>query len=282
MIHRLKYLFNHSFFISLCAAALCWETSLLLAFKLNIAVVLFVFSATLFTYNAYVLQGSLKAFTKKDTPFNVKAFFYDKKFTISIVLLSGLAIIYQWYYLSHLTYLMLIAGLFTLLYFIPLFPKLPAFLNRKYAITKPLLLAGTWSFVTVLFPIYACGNHFPFLNLLMLITERLLFIFLLCLIFDTRDIAIDRQAGIKTIATSLSRDNLNRIFFATLVLHALISVFMDWHWTSHAQTLVLLLSGALSWGFYLNTKKAQGYYFYYFGVDGLMLLSAFAVYLTTI
>ena len=48
-------IFSHSIFISVCAAALCFETNIMLHQKPDLSAALLVLFATLCTYNAYCL-----------------------------------------------------------------------------------------------------------------------------------------------------------------------------------------------------------------------------------
>jgi hypothetical protein len=55
------------------------------------------------------------------------------------------------------------------------------------------------------------------------------------------------------------------------------------HWfAGEAQLIAFILNGVLVWWVYRLSLKKRGYYFYYFGVDGLMLLSALTHFLATI
>jgi hypothetical protein len=62
-----------------------------------------------------------------------------------------------------------------------------------------------------------------------------------------------------------------------------LSLFWLHQFFQNTTYLFLLLSiGALTYIIYLLALKTRGYYFYYFLVDGLMILSALSLYMATI
>src|SRR4051812_49049122 len=68
----LHFIFSHSIFISVCAAALCFQTSLLFNISPDINIYLLVFFSTLCSYNFYWLLSKLHFTTVVNFKFVVK------------------------------------------------------------------------------------------------------------------------------------------------------------------------------------------------------------------
>jgi 1,4-dihydroxy-2-naphthoate octaprenyltransferase len=102
------------------------------------------------------------------------------------------------------------------------------------------------------------------------------------MIFDSRDVDADRRNGINTLATSLTKVRSKRVFRFVLLMYSLTIVWMYYLQISHSQAFSLLLSGLLCWVLFRQASEKKGYYFYHFWVDGIMIFSAFAVYVATI
>ena len=276
-----RFFFNHSFFIAVCAFALSCETYFLLALKVNKSVCLVVFFATLFSYNSYLLLGNYFAKAKSHSIPSAISILLNSMWDGLLIVLSGMAVLYLLQSLSYLIPGLLLAGLLTIIYFLPLIPWFNKRSIRKYGLTKPLLLAGTWAFVTVYLPV--AGNaSVSGVKIILLLLTRFLFVFLLSIIFDMRDIAVDKIAGMKTIATEVSQSVINYVVIFSISTYLILLWVMYGYWISASQAIALLVVGLIALILYSYSSKPKGYYFYYVGVDGLMLLSAFAVYLATI
>lgn len=271
----LRFILSHSIFVAVCAAALCWQTVLLLRLTEDYLLYTFVFFATLCSYNLYWLmsryffrpRGMSIAELISGTPVQAALF---------LVSAAGTGI---FYFKSGLTWLeVLPAVLLTLVYSGQLIP-LPQFrFTRRVGILKTILLAFTWTYVTALLPIMHLGLQVDEPGLF-IISRRFLFMLMLCIIFDSRDIAVDKIRGLRSLATELSSRTLGLlifIIFGVLFLSNFLSVRFGIS-TAHmialqVSTVVLLIT------YYYSTKK-QGYYFYYFFVDGMMLFSALVTYI---
>jgi hypothetical protein len=102
------------------------------------------------------------------------------------------------------------------------------------------------------------------------------------MIFDSRDVDTDRNKGINTLVTSLTKIHVKRFFGLVLLMYSLSTIGMDYLRISHSQAFSLLLSGLLCWVLFMKSFEKKGYFFYHFWVDGIMIFSAFAVYVATI
>lgn len=281
MTNWVKYLFQYSLFISLCAVALCWETCLLLSVPFSLKVLTLVFFASLFTYNSYPFAGYFLSSKRIGFRFAISTLKVKEIFSIVLIIFSGAAVLFLAFSLSGMFLLLLMAIALTLLYFILVFTHRTRVVMMKLPFLKPFLLAGTWSFITVFFPLGDIRN-FSVPLLISLFLHRFLFMLMLCMIFDSRDVDADQKNGIKTLANTLTKHRSKLAFHVVGLMYVLSTIGLDYLQISHLQAIGLLLSGLFCWFLFLASAKNKGYYYYYFWVDGMMIFSAFAVYVATI
>lgn len=235
------------------------------------------FFATLSSYNFYWLIS--KYYFSRNIPFNV---FLKKNFWhIFFFLAAGSAIVYCVYFIHDILPEIILAIILTLLYSIPLLPlKKPGFI-RHAGFLKTILLAFTWTYVTVMIPASQSESTARF-SISLLFTARFLFMLILCIIFDSRDIAMDKIHALTSLATEVSRQSLKRIISFLFIAYLLIDFLLRYHFNNTPQVIACIITGLLSLLVYKMSLKKQGYFFYYFGVDGLMLFSALATFVASI
>src|SRR5690606_22251064 len=111
-------------------------------------------------------------------------------------------------------------------------------------------------------------------SILALFAARFCFMLLLCSIFDHRDKHMDKNNALHSLATDLSDRSFRIIMQIVFILYLICGVWVRYHFDDDAQIVVILLTGIFVWWAYKKSLKKQGYVFYYFIIDGLMLLSA--------
>ena len=273
----LYFILSHSLFISFCAVAMSFQTLLLLQGRADIYLYGFIFFATLCSYNFYWLLCRYSLNQRPALPDLVK-----KELPEILLLLISAAGLMVCFLFSRLDYPPVIAAIFlTLLYSLPLLPFRFLQFTRKAGIMKTTLLAFTWTHVTAFIPLQkqveslSNGDWF-------ILTRRFLFMLMLCIIFDSRDIAVDKIRGLRSLATDLSPKNLRNLIGVIFVLLFATNFLFHYFGVSIAHAIAMQVSTiALLIAYYYSTKK-QGYLFYYFFIDGLMIFSAFATYLAGI
>ncbi len=273
----LTFILSHSIFIAFCAVGLAFQTALLLHLSASIFLYGFIFFATLCSYNFYWLLS--KYSFRHDLPLTV----FFKKEIMEIILLAlyvaGLFICFLQVHLS--IYVIIAAAALTGLYAIPLLPFSFLKFTRKAGVLKTTLLAFTWSYVTAFIPLQKefflpTGIEF------FILTRRFLFMLMLCIIFDNRDIAIDKIRGLRSLATDLSARTMRYLIYSIFLILFATNFLFRYFGISVPQSIALQVSTiALLVTYYYSTKK-QGYLFYYFFVDGMMLFSAAATYVASI
>lgn len=272
----LLFILSHSIFIAICAVALCFQTALLLHINLTIWLYSFIFFSTLCTYNFYWL---LSSYTFCRQPLRLFLKGYYTNFIVFII--AGIGLLLSLLNISALWPVISAGLLFTLLYTIPLLPFKIFHFTRKAGLIKTILLAFTWAFVTVYIP-YKQVPTAGSLTLLMLFNNRFLFMLMLCIIFDARDTTVDKIRGLQSLTTLVKPNVIQYIMIAIFVAYLINGIAFRIYYNEPVQIIALLVTGMIAAVVYVFSLKKQGYFFYYFLVDGLMLFSATAAYVASI
>ena len=265
----LHFILSHSIFIALCALGLCYQTALVLHTKTSYSLYGFVFFSTICSYNFYWLLS--------------KFYFTDRKIHIAFIkahfsfmllfILSFLGTVFFLYQVSYLLPYVLVGVGLTLLYSLPLWSFSFAKKLQKIGFFKTVLLAFTWAFITTILPSVNFLET-SFVPVMVLLVARFCFMLLLCIIFDKRDITVDKSHGLHSLATDTPATTLNAIIYVVFILYLVMGLLLRYHFNDKPQMFAFLLTGAVVWWVYTLSLKKQGYLFYYFLVDGLMLVSA--------
>ncbi|RYD68937.1 MAG: hypothetical protein EOP53_28005 [Sphingobacteriales bacterium] len=170
--------------------------------------------------------------------------------------------------------------LLTLLYSLPLWPVKFARKLHRLGFLKTFLLALTWTYITVMIPV--TGHDASAIAVFSLFFARFFFMLMLCAIFDSRDIAIDKMNSLRSLATDVSESRLKLIMGISFTLYICAGFFLRYLNGGDIQLWAFLITGlATFWVYHLSHKK-RGYFFYYFIVDGLMLFSSVLTYVASI
>jgi 4-hydroxybenzoate polyprenyltransferase len=273
----LHFILSYSIFSSLCAMALCYQSFTLLHIRPDAFVYVFIFFSTLSSYNFYWLISKY-TFSKQAT---FSRFIKNNLLYIFFFLLAGMGMMVSLYFLPQVYPHVAIAIVLTLLYSLPLWPfKFSVFL-RKAGVLKTILLAFTWAYVTVIIPavpvLFTEGKA-----VIILMTARFFFMLMLCSIFDRRDKKIDEIHALRSLATEVSQRTLHAIMILTFIVYLAAGFLVRYHFSDNNQLFAFLITGLVVWWVYRLSLKEQGYIFYYFLVDGLMLFSAGTTFIATL
>lgn len=259
--------------MSLCAALLVFQTLHLCHLPVNYYLVAFVFFSTLASYNFhYILAGAISRQA-------LSLSLFSSRYVSTIFLCAGCAGVVLLFPPSGISLLNAgIAVMLTGVYSIPLLPYKSLDVARKAGFLKTILLAFTWMFVTAYIPMEESSMQFSTLGVLIM-AKRFLFMLMLCIIFDNRDINVDKINGLHSLATDLSPRLMQWLIFIVFSLLFTLNFFFGKHGVSSRQVTAVQLSSLATLVVYFLSRKKQGYFFYYFIVDGMMILM---VLLTTI
>ncbi len=272
-----KFFLSHSLFISFCAVALCYQTYLLLHIPADYKIFLFIFFATLSSYNFYWLVSKFSFNTYKSFTSFIKA---NSSYLLIWVIagiglfIMALQLIYLWPYIFA-------AVCLTLIYSMPLWPFKWVIVLRKAGFLKTTLLSFTWAYVTVVFPAVPVLLTDVF-SISALFAARFFFMLLLCTIFDKRDVETDKLHALHSLATDIKLSTLHLIMALVFVGYLVSGFWLRSHLKDDGQLIAFFITGILVAWAYLASLKKQGYVFYYFLIDGLMLVSALGTWLAYI
>jgi hypothetical protein len=273
----LHFILSHSIFIALCAVGLCYQTSLLLHISNDRFIYGFIFFSTICSYNFYWLLSKFYFYND-----GLSLHFVKKH--VSFFIIFSIALLSTSYFLFALPAIIpyaFIGIISTLLYSLPLWPF--PFLKKlqRLGFFKTLLLAFTWAYVTTIVPAVSLLAT-DFVAVFILFAARFCFMLLLCIIFDKRDMAVDKTHGLHSLATDTASVKLDIIINAVFVIYFLMGLLLRFHFNDKPQMFAFLITGAIVWYVYTLSRKTQGYLFYYFLVDGLMIVTAGASYLASL
>ena len=269
-----EFILFSSIFIAACAVALCIETNLLLHLPLNIiSFYCFVFGATLAQYNLHYLVKTSAVKNSQRLAWSLKNKALHKvlfAIGIGLILFSFLS------FRLHHFIILGILGAIAFLYSLPVIPIGNKKRIKDYGFIKIITLALLWTLVTVWFPVVNFSfekNIFVFVFL-----KRFIFMFVLCLLFDVRDIEIDKKENIKTIPVILGKQKSYRLAYLTLAAFIILSVIQFYLFGSWGVLMAMLISGIITFFTIQATKKTNSDFIYLAGIDGMMLLQALLVY----
>jgi len=273
-----EFILFSSIFIATCAVALCIETNLLLHLPLNIiSFYCFVFGATLAQYNLHYLVKTTAVKNSQRLAWSLK-----HKALHKILLGIGIALI-LFSFLSFRLHHFIILGILGVVAFLYSFPVIPIGNKKRikdYGFIKIFTLSLLWTIVTVWFPVVNFSfdnNIFVFVFL-----RRFVFMFVLCLLFDVRDIEIDKRENINTVAVLLGKRKSYYLAYISLILFVILSGLQFYYIQDKVALISMLISAVITFFTIELTKKLNSDFVYLAGIDGMMLLQALLVYLVGI
>lgn len=260
--------------IALCTLSLFLETYLQLGVPLKLdGLAALVFFATLFLYNFHRLMGIRRI---KPEDFGIITGWAAKHqftlFMLSVIGAGGVAIFVFQTSLVIFMILVLLGGI-SMLYELPIVRHNQQFHRlRNLWIHKAFMITTVWSLATVLLP--AMNANFPLTNyhVWLVLAGRMLFIFILALCFDARDVDFDRKDDLVTIpiryGEKITMDLYKTASAALLLVVVMHYIVLDHYW---GIGIAMVASTALTYYVVTKTFPRRSDYYYIFFVDGLMI-----------
>ncbi|MBI3138802.1 MAG: hypothetical protein HYZ15_09480 [Sphingobacteriales bacterium] len=169
----------------------------------------------------------------------------------------------------------------TFLYSAPKIPNQYLRQLRKAALGKTIFLAAVWTYVSTVLPVIIAGQQWETRHSLFTIS-RYFFVYAVCILFDYRDRADDRAAGIRSLITFLSEENIRKLFiFSLLVFCGATLALLHYHFRL-TDILLLLAPGFILALLYRKATHDFGDMLYYFVLDGLLAFSSLLTLFTRI
>ncbi|MCC9168440.1 hypothetical protein [Pontibacter harenae] len=277
----LEALLYSSVFISCCAFGLTVETYLLKGLEVSMSLALFVFLATLFTYNISSIQSIIRRPQQAKAHLSKEWGQRHKKLLamIGAASVAGAGLLYVSQGLDVNVWFMLHLGIISVGYTVPIVNKKEKVRPlRSIPLLKVFLIAYVWAAVTVLFPLMDADVNAWNLDTLLLFIRRFLLILALALLFDIRDYVYDRGTKTLTIPGLLGVQKAKLCSLGLLLIYLLLVIN-----TESGSTLVALAVGATgAAGVVVFSTAHKPRLYYALLADGAMLLHAALVYLAKI
>ncbi|MBC3759468.1 hypothetical protein H7U19_13695 [Hyunsoonleella sp. SJ7] len=260
----LKQLFNFyinsSIHVALAVYALAWITLLELELDYDENLLYFIFYASITGYN-FVKYFGIARFHHRQLADYLKWIQVFSFFCFALMCYYG-------FYLELKTLAVsLVLSVLTFLYAIPLSS------NRKFALRnisglKVYVIAFTWAGVTVMLPLVELNLEMN-ADIVLMMLKRFLFIVVLMLPFEIRDLKYD-TATLGTLPQKLGLKGAKRLGIFLLILFFVMEFFKDE--TRVSYIFVLLVIAVITGIFVAFSKVSQGKYYSAFWVEGIPML----------
>ncbi len=262
--------------IAFCASALVLETYLLLGETPRFdGLTFFVFFSTLALYNFHRLNG-IKRIKEEDYG-AITGWAAQHQFTLLMLMIIGLGgagfFVFQMFSNTRIFLTLIPLGAISLFYELPLvrFQKRMERIRNLW-LSKAFLITAVWAITSALLP--SMNLHFSWnnYNVWLIVTERMIFIFILALCFDSRDVEFDKRNNLKTIPIVYGKEKTSRlykIFTAVFILLCILHYFiLTFQFVTGA---AMVMSGVLTYFMVSRTQPRRSDYYYIFFVDGMMI-----------
>ncbi len=230
---------------------------------------LFVFFSTICSYNLhwYLTEG--------DGAEKTRIYWTHQHKNLQLFLVAGGFAMAAWFAIPFLEHWLWLAGsvLFTFLYTAPKMPFRLSLFLRKIAIAKTLYLSFVWTYVTTVLPTVFSESDLEAETILFIIA-RFFFIYAICVMFDYRDRESDRKEGIRSLITLLNERGINGVFYSSIAISIVAYTSLFFFAMPFFLVLILIIPVIIATMLYPSSKGIRSDYFYYFILDGLMMLSA--------
>ncbi len=168
---------------------------------------------------------------------------------------------------------LIIPGIISLSYVLPVLRGKENFRLRDINFIKIFLVAIVWGFVTVMLPALELGLMQNSTTLLMLL-ERMIFIFAITLPFDLRDLVVDKHNDVGTLPSKLGKRNTVLLAMGLMLLFCILCCI---NYEVPVLWGLLLAAGLTSVLIYFS-KEQQHDYFFTGVMDGTMILQFLLVW----
>lgn len=264
----IRILIFGNIYISVCAVVMCIYTYNIFEIPPSKLFLTFVFFASMTSY-------SFHWYLTPDTHSHSERYIWVNEhkplLLIFLIVCSTVTLILLYFLKDHLILLLGIA-VFTFFYSASKIPFKPFPLLKKIIIGKTIYLALAWTIVSAVLPILISSKVWDRQNTWFSI-NRFLLIYPVCILFDFRDKEEDKNQNIKNIVGLLSMKALRLFFYFCMLLFFISLFFLYENGFAIPQLIINAIPGILllfSYEFSIRTKSDYWYYFY---LDGIMMLS---------
>jgi hypothetical protein len=233
-------LFWSNQFYGICAVSLAIESSLKLFHTLpSLTILILIHLATVIYYtHAYLLDRKEGIYNERSSWYlKHKKYIYARQivFTLFGIYIAFFKInIFDLLVGSNILFwvLILITLFFCFFYYLPTVAPRKKNLIRNFGYLKSISIAWVWSITTCVIPIWLMGKFNPVLTHFSFwfhFIQLFLFIFILAVLFDIKDINRDQQELVNTIAVKMGKDEiLKRVVLPVLILCTILAVIQNY------------------------------------------------------
>lgn len=270
---------NTQIFVALCASLLSAETFIIANRAVNWEVLIIVFLATLFIYNASQINV---AFSAGEKEVEKKLSFEGSTYQISVCFGSIIILFFMLTGCDRTQVLIFMASAFcSLIYMMPFKVNGQRIKGlRNNMVVKNILLSAIWALATVLFPLMGNGIEINGNVVIFMFLRRFFFIYALTIVYDIKDIDKDRVSGMKTIASRLGVPGTRLVAISALMIFCLL-VYVDSNlYQTEYQFLATALYGSAVFAFLtiIMSGSQRNNNYYSFVVDGAMAFQFLLVF----
>jgi 4-hydroxybenzoate polyprenyltransferase len=276
IIRGIKFFIDANLLLSFATVFLTVASTIQLGLKPRESPVLaVVFFATFLFYNISRIRKELN----KKHDVNSRKSISDRVTVINLLVLVsmiGMAVCTMYLKTEVLFMLILLAGV-SLLYSFPTFKHTSQGVSlRGVPYLKIFLITGIWAAVTVILPVLQSESSPEKSEVIAVFSERFIFLFVIALLFDIKDMRSDKETGLKTIPLLLGYRRAMQLANGLLILF-LISIIMHYKSSLHF-VMVSFIVSALSTFVLINDRKISTTPYFHRGiVDGTLLIQPLLV-----
>lgn len=268
----LDFLLFSNVFMALCAVAQALVTFWLIKSTPDYPVLALLFTSTLGIYNFCILISKPK--NPQQSPYlRVRWFFAHYRLMVTFTIVSLLSLIPLFFLVSSSSRILLVfLAVISFCYGLPLF----SLDDKKFGLRnipglKPFLITIVWTLSVVLLPIMQTQEvQVTMHDTIILLAKRFLFIFALTVPFDIRDLFHDNELGVRTIPVMLGEKLAYQ--FCQVLLGGYIVLLFIYQKTFNADFLSLTFVAFLTGWLIFKSKWEKNEYYYFFYLDGVLIL----------
>ncbi|HET6243308.1 MAG: hypothetical protein H0V01_01960 [Bacteroidetes bacterium] len=268
-------------FVSLCAACLAFCTKIIFQVNEGFYLEVFVFFSSLAVYNfqriipSQISEHALLSVRHKWIANHRKMLAY-----ITIIAFIAASLVFVFWFKNKIESIVLLLpfGFLSVWYAMDMHQILPFLKGRFKKLRgvpyfKIVLIALTWTAVTVWLPIIEYGSDFSNTYIFVISLERMLFLFAITLPFDIRDMKQDEILNVKTIPMILGVEKTKYLSFFLLIVFSFNTLLEKTWFATDPGIITALILSAIITGFVISfVKKENNEYYYSFWIESTMLI----------
>jgi 1,4-dihydroxy-2-naphthoate octaprenyltransferase len=161
-------------------------------------------------------------------------------------------------------------GSIAVFYVVPIFPGGKRL--RDFGWSKIIMIGWSWGWLTAFLPFYFYTETSIQLAIIHGL-ERMLFIILITIPFEIRDIHVDRSLGLMTLPERIGKKNTWRTAVMICVMIMLFSATASFHFLNPSYSLAMIIVSVTTLPIIRYSYRIQNDYFFSGLTDGLMILA---------